>query len=516
MLPDITDPKAVAESLKYLTREERIELDRLLSEGMPIWMPQVGPQTEALKCEADIIFYGGQAGGGKTDLLIGAALTEHQHSIIFRREAVQLVGIEERTTNILGSRTGYNGQGLWHIPGAGNRVVEFGSVKEPGDWMKFQGRPHDLKAFDEITHFLELQFRTLIGWMRTDNPKQRQRVICAGNPPTNAEGQWVIQFWGPWLDPLHPNPAKPGELRWYITNAEGKDQEVPGPGEYPVGTEMMTAMSRTFIRSSVDDNYYLTTTGYKATLQALPEPLRSQMLRGDFMAGASDAVWQLIPSEWAKAAQLRWKPRETKGPMTVIGFDIARGGIDNTVAARRHDTWFDELKMAPGVVTSDGPKAVAFLVPFIRKGVLIAIDAIGVGGAALDFCTGMGMKTLAVVGSEKSEMTDKSAQLRFRNKRAEMYWYLREALDPTNEDPISLPPDTDLLAELCSLRYKVVQHGKFAAIQVLDKDDIRKVLGRSPDRADAVAMTFLSDVPMAIAIAHADEYAEREAPDWRT
>jgi hypothetical protein len=57
--------------------------------------------------------------------------------------------------------------------------------------MKYQGRPHDLKAFDEITHFTEAQFRTLIGWLRTDNPNIRQRVVAAGNPPTTPEGEWV-------------------------------------------------------------------------------------------------------------------------------------------------------------------------------------------------------------------------------------------------------------------------------------------------------------------------------------
>jgi hypothetical protein len=80
--------------------------------------------------------------------------------------------------------------------------------------------------FDEICHFTEGQFRTLIGWLRTDNPDIRQRVIAAGNPPTSAEGEWVKRFWGAWLDPQHPNPAKPGELRWYVTNEKGEDQEV--------------------------------------------------------------------------------------------------------------------------------------------------------------------------------------------------------------------------------------------------------------------------------------------------
>ena len=63
-------------------------------------VPQDGPQRQAYESEADIIFYGGAAGGGKTDLLLGLTLTSQQHSIIFRREAVQLVGIEERMTAI--------------------------------------------------------------------------------------------------------------------------------------------------------------------------------------------------------------------------------------------------------------------------------------------------------------------------------------------------------------------------------------------------------------------------------
>lgn len=489
-------PAELLELVKHLTPEEREELDGLLTEGLPDWMPQVGPQMAALQSEADILFYGGTAGGGKTDLLLGAALTEQEHSIIFRREAVQLIGLEERMTKILGTRNGYNSQsGLWRLPG--DRVMELGSVKEPDDWMKYQGRAHDLKGFDEITHFLESQFRTLIGWMRTDNPGVRQRVICAGNPPTSAEGEWVIRFWAPWLDPQHPNPAKPGELRWFVTDEQGKDLEVPGPAPVMVGKELMTPKSRTFISADVDDNLFLQITGYKATLQALPEPLRSQMLHGDFMAGRNDPVWQLIPTDWVKAAQARWKPLTTKGEMTVMGFDPARGGIDKSSAARRHGQWFDELVSAPGAVTKDGPTAAGFVAPLVRDGAVIAVDSIGIGSSALDFIKALGLHVHPVVGSAASPLMDKAGQLHFKNKRAEMYWRLREALDPTNPDPVALPPDIELLGDLTAVRYKVVTMGQQAAIQIRSKDEIREALGRSPDKGDAVAMTFVADLPRA-------------------
>lgn len=505
-------PAELLELVKHLTPEEQEELDGLLTEGLPLWIPQVGPQMAALQSEADILFYGGTAGGGKTDLLLGAALTQQEHSIIFRREAVQLIGLEERMAKILGTRNGYNSQsGLWRLPG--DRVMELGSVKEPDDWMKYQGRAHDLKGFDEITHFLEAQFRTLIGWMRTDNPSVRQRVICAGNPPTSAEGEWVIRFWAPWLDPQHPNPAKPGELRWFVTDEQGKDMEVPGPEPVLVGKEWMKPKSRTFISADVDDNLFLQITGYKATLQALPEPLRSQMLHGDFMAGRNDPVWQLIPTDWVKAAQARWQPRTAKGEMTVMGFDPARGGIDKSCAARRHGQWFDELVSAPGAVTKDGPTAAGFVVPLVRNGACICVDSIGIGSSALDFIQGLNLNVYAVNGSESSNAMTKAGNLRFRNRRAEMYWLLREALDPTNPDPIALPPDLELLADLTAVRYKVVTMGKDAAIQIRSKDEIREALGRSPDKGDSVAMTFVQGIPPPNSARN--DYEEPDAPDWR-
>ena len=505
-------PVELIELMKRLSPDEQRELDRLLTDGLPRWLPQVGPQLRAFESEADILFYGGQAGGGKSDLLLGLSLTAQEKSIIFRREAVQLVGMEERMTTILGTRDGYNSQtGLWRLPNS--RTLEFGSVKLPGDWMKYQGRPHDAKLFDEICHFTELQFRSLIGWMRTDNPAVRQRVVCAGNPPTDAEGEWVVRFWAPWLDPQHPNPAKDGELRWFVTDEDGKDKEVPGPEPVMVGKDLMVPKSRTFIRSSVDDNLFLQTTGYKATLQALPEPLRSQMLRGDFMAGRSDPVWQLIPTDWIKAAQARWKPRDAKGPMTALGLDVSRGGEDKTSAARRHDEWFDMILTVPGKVTVDGPTAAGFVAPLIRNGACICVDAIGIGSSALDFIKGLNLLVLAVVGSEGSTEFTVAGNLRFKNKRAEMYWRLREALDPTAENPIALPPDSELTTDLAAVRYKVVQMGVNAAIQIRDKDEIREAIGRSPDKGDSVAMTFVSGIPKP---GIRSNTRRRDTPDWRT
>lgn len=301
--------------LPYLTYQEREEIDRLLSSiHTPIWVPFEGPQSIALDCIADELFYGGAAGGGKTDLLLGAGLTRHWRTIIFRREYAELKGIRERSEELFAEIGKFNGQlELWRILEGefkGARI-EFGACQYEGDEQKFQGRPHDLKGFDEITQFSEKQYRFLGTWNRTTRQRQRVRIIATGNPPVDAQGQWVIKYWGPWLDPRHPNPAKQGELRWYIVGPDGEDMEVDGPDPVEITyeggeTDLVYPKSRTFIRARVEDNPRLMETGYRRTLQGLPEPLRSRMLRGDFGVGQEDHEWQVIPTDWVLAAQARW------------------------------------------------------------------------------------------------------------------------------------------------------------------------------------------------------------------
>ena len=66
------------EQVKALAPEARAALEAMFNaKGQPIWVPQPGPQSAAYYSEADIVFYGGAAGGGKTELLLGVAITAH-------------------------------------------------------------------------------------------------------------------------------------------------------------------------------------------------------------------------------------------------------------------------------------------------------------------------------------------------------------------------------------------------------------------------------------------------------
>lgn len=474
----------ISSLIGYLEDDEKREVAEILASKLPIWVPLDGPQTSAYESQADILYYGGSAGGGKTDLLLGLALTEHRQSIIFRRQTTQLIGIQARLLDeIMKSRKGWNGQDdILTLP---DRKIEFGSCNNIGDEIKYQGRPHDFLGFDEITHFLESQFRFLIGWMRTTRPGQRCRIVCAGNPPTTTDGQWVISYWAPWLDPKHPNPALPGELRWFTT-VDGKDQECENGNPVKINGRMVKPLSRTFIPSNVTDNPFLMKTGYEATLQGLPEPLRSQMLNGDFAAGMEDSAWQVIPTAWVDEAMERWTPTGKIGQMDSVGADVARGGSDKTTCAVRYGKWYDKIKAWPGSQTPNGAMAAGLIVSCIRDRAPVHVDALGVGGETVGHLENAGVQTIAIAGYDtekvKGEYDKATRRLKFRNLRAMIYWRFRESLDPVSGDNIALPPDQELKADLCCAMWKLTPGG----ILIEQKDEIKKRIGRSPDKGDAV------------------------------
>jgi len=463
-----------------------------------------------------------------TDLLLGLALTQQKRSIIYRREATQTVALVDRLSEILGTRDGWNGQQLiWRMP---NRQIEFGSCANPGDEQKWAGRPHDFIGYDELTQLTEFQFRFLQTWNRTTDPHQRCRVVCTSNPPTDEDGRWVISYWGPWLDPKHPHPAKPGELRWYTT-IDGKDVEVPSGDPIRVNGVLVKPLSRTFIPSRVQDNPFLMGTNYEAILQALPEPLRSQMLEGNFQAGIKDSEWQVIPTSWVEEAQDRWSEDGKKGMMDSMGVDVARGGIDRTVISTRFGPWYAPLICYPGRETPDGGTAAGLVIAALRDAAPIHVDIIGVGGSLYDHLRSNKIHVIAVNGSSAPPegSTDRATQkMRFRNMRSYIWWRFRESLDPKTGNKVALPPDPELKADLCAPLWMLTPSG----IQIESKEDkfgdagvkiagLKRRLGRSPDKGEAVVycsmatirLVRLDEMPPAQRLAHS--YAVNIDPNQR-
>lgn len=469
-----------------------------------LWQPDPRnlPQCNAYNNEADILLYGGTPGGGKTDLGIGLAITKHQRTTIFRRVADDLEGIVERMEELVGSRKGYNGQNRrWRL---GDRIIRMGGMKDLETRKKYMGDPNDLFVFDQIEQFLEGQFRYVMTWLRSSRKGQRKRIVCTSNPPDSDDGRWILEFWGAWLNPNHHNPAKAGELRWYCV-MDGKDQEVPGGREFILkkdkfvydfdrekvkSEDIFQPMSRTFIPATSEDNPYYDD-DYKAVLKNLPEPYRSMMLLGDYMAAfAEDNPFQVFPTAWVDAAMERWKmTAKPTCAMSSIGCDPSRGGRDKTILAPRYQFWFDKLIKIAGIECKDGPTVAAACIEHRGSQAIINLDICGIGGSVLDCLTDIpNVPVNAINGAEKRDpdARDKSGRLKFLNDRSMFYWSLREALDPDNGLDICLPPDEELRKQMLEPHWKLSKGG----IQIESKQDMIKRLGHSPDECDGVVYAW--------------------------
>lgn len=482
-------------SLHGLPDEQRIailEQAARATSGLK-WMPSPGPQTEAYFSKADILLYGGAGGGGKTDLGLGLAFTEHQRSLVIRRKYANLSALTERAIQIHGSRAGFNGSPPPLLRTDDGRFIQFAGCQHAGDEQDWQGHAFDYKFFDEATQLLESQVRFHLGWLRSTEAGQRVRAVLATNPPISAEGDWIIGFFRPWLDITHSNPARPGELRWYVTAPDGSDLEVDGPSpiQLPGSAAPAIPMSRTFIPAFLKDNPYLVDSGYQAKLDGLPEPLRSAVRDGNFMAARADADFQVIPTDWIIKAEARWQTGKPEGVMmTAMAVDIAQGGADRTVVAARYGGWYLPPVAVNGSETPDGSSVAALVVKHRRDNCPVVVDmGGGYGGDTLSRLKDNGIDCVRFNAANKSTTTAlDGSKLSFRNKRAEAWWRFREALNPDQEggSKVAIPHDPELRADLCAPTWTLTSTG----IQIEAKEDIRKRIGRSTDKGDSVVMAL--------------------------
>lgn len=482
----------VLERVQGLDPSAKAALAAKAQEKPAKFIPNPGPQTDAWFSKADVLLYGGEAGGGKSGLLCGLALMEHRQTLLMRRNGVDFEGgggLIEELLKLNGTRDGFSGKSPPTLRTDDGRIITFGSATNLGDEQKYMGRARDLLGIDEATQFSESQIRFLMGWVRTTHEGQRTRTVFATNPPISAEGEWVVRMFRPWLDLTHPKPAKVGELRWYVT-VESEDIEVDGPEPVEIGGHTLLPTSRTFIPAALKDNPFIIRDEYQKQLDALPEPYRSAIRDGNFMAARRDDEWQVIPTDWIRAAQERWTADPPDhAPMCAMGVDVAQGGADQTVLAARYDGWFSPIIAVAGKTTPTGGEVAGLVIKYRKHRAVVVIDMDGGwGGDAYSRLKDNNIECRPHKGSAGSVRRTVDGMLKFRNKRAEVWWRFREALDPGQDDGsvIALPPDQELVADLTAPRFKVTPSG----IQIEEKSEIKKRLGRSPDKGDAVTMAW--------------------------
>ena len=489
----------IISQLERMSPEDKANLEKEISKKTKdqVWVPNPGPQTDAYYCEADELYFGGEVGGGKSDLLLGLATGPHQRSLILRRLNDDARGLAERMSEIVGHDKGLNRTLLqWPLE---DRWIDFGGCQLERDKHRYKGKPHDLIGFDEGSDFSFSMFEFITIWNRSPDEHQHCRIVVASNPPLTAEGLWLNVRWAAWLDPKHPNPAKPGEIRWYLRLSDLDDQEieVDGPGPHEAvrkgETKLVRATSRTFIRSSLSDNPDYAKTNYGDRLENLTGDLRENYATGSFAVGLQDAPDQLIPTAWVIAAQERWEPEPPFNvPMTSMGVDCSGGGKDPMIISRRHDWWFNELVRIPGrelPLAQLGKLSTGHIISYRRDSALVIIDiGGGYGGSTYEHLTDNEISVMPYKGVLGSTGRTANRLHPFFNIRSEAMYRFREALDPNQDggSPIALPPGQVLVADLTAATYKITPQG----ITVEPKEIIVKRLNRSTDEGDAVIMNW--------------------------
>lgn len=168
------------------------------------------------------------------------------------------------------------------------------------------------------------------------------------------------------------------------------------------------------------------------------------------------------------------------------GFDIARYGEDETVLYTNRQGYC-RLRSRWGKIDTMGSVGrfvnlwttkLGDNVPAVAP--TTNVDVVGLGAGVYDRLREMGYSVLPFNGGERA-LNPK----RFKNRRAEAYYEAMEAMDNGIIDIDEL--DEDLQAELLETRYETNSTGQ---IKIEDKDEIKKRLGRSPDRADAFIMSL--------------------------
>jgi hypothetical protein len=201
---------------------------------------------------------------------------------------------------------------------------------------------------------------------------------------------------------------------------------------------------------------------------------------GEFPKADDDTV---IPMDLVKAAIDRDVALMSSEPI-IWGLDVARFGGDNSaLCIRQGNHVIDiesfksmDLMQLCGVIKNKYDDATA-----IEKPQEILVDVIGLGAGVVDRLAEQHLPVRGVNVAE-SPATKKN----YLNLRAELWFAIKDWLAQRN---CRLPNNDELASELAAPLYKYTSSGK---IKIESKDEMRKRGIKSPDKADALALTMAS------------------------
>ena len=205
-----------------------------------------------------------------------------------------------------------------------------------------------------------------------------------------------------------------------------------------------------------------------------------QEMECDFSVAAFNAL--LGAEDIQKANGTVYNEGQLGGSVRVMGVDVARFGGDRSAICMRHG-----LAVMP-ILTFKGLDTMTFAGTVIHhinrfKPDAVFIDSGAMGAGVIDRIRQLGYSCIDVAFGGKADSDG-----RYVNRRTEMYFKLTKFI---KEDGGSLPQDDTLSEELTNVYYGFDNRGR---LKLKSKEEIKETLGRSPDMADALALTFAQPV----------------------
>ncbi len=446
--------------------------------------PFSGSQEDFLSSPAKEVFYGGEAGGGKSYCLLMDAIRYISESdykaIIFRRSYPDLQHIIGEAHNLFKPLNAeYKEQGhIFKFPSGA--WIKFNHLNHVKDIYDHQGAQYDYIAFDELPQFPISAYLYLFSRLRGTNSKIQRYIRGTGNP----DGEHLLEYKTRFIDKLNPY-----EIGFFKKIGE-KDTRVP------FGTD--GAISRQWIPCVRHQNTALmqNDADYESMLDQLPEAKRNALKYGKWEQ--TDKPDQLIQSRWWERA-ISGDVEHVRG-ITTFGFDYAERGSDNCclILGNGNQPFYGKTwnYLSHGEA---GQKIWEIFEKYGRYQTFGAVDSVGTGAGVWTNLIDRGLtdqiEPLRYKPDESKRGNDKYV-LTFDTLRSEIWWNLKTDMENGEIDLSKLAqgninPDeyfedfVRLQKEVLEITYTVV-NGIF---RVIPKSELRKQshLGHSPDVADAFA-----------------------------
>lgn len=314
---------------------------------------------------------------------------------------------------------------------------DLGSLEYTGGWIEEAGEI-DIRAFDTI--------RSRIGRQMNDKYNLHPKLLITCNPKKN----WLYtEFYKPFKDGLLHSNAK-------------------------------------FIQSLVDDNPFIESS-YKDMLMAIKDPIKKQrLLMGNWEYDSEEGTlmnYDGINDLWTNTVE------DSKEKFLVV--DVARFGVDKTV----FNFWNGYKMYRKEIFTEQGTDVTAQKIreyakeekiPFSH----IVIDEDGVGGGVVDQCRGVkgfinNSSPLPNINTRFEELEKQN----FANLKTQCTFLMA---DMVNNHKIQIDIDDIEFRELLTQELEVIRRKDVdddnKRLSLIPKDDIKLIIGRSPDLSDCFIM----------------------------